>query len=86
MNIDTIASSTKLEWADNGASSLLVPDSLWFDRAQQPDGLAGFPYGRMFIDMRGPEVVEKQAIWLVTYDVRIETWTARDSQARQATR
>ena len=80
-SIDLIASSFKAAWHAVPNDSLVSPANIYLDRAEQPSGLAGFPYIEMFIVQEGYEPRTQQsyqaATALVKYKLLIEVWTTQ---------
>ena len=75
---DLIMNSFKQSWNLQGNSSLVPLASIYYGRAEQPNGLAGFPYIRCFIDEDEPEITTNlQDAWLCTYHLLIEVWTTQ---------
>lgn len=61
------------------ANTIVPIGNVYFDRAQQPAGLSGFPYMRVFIQEMPDEVISQTApgTSLITYKLTIETWTVQ---------
>jgi len=72
---DLISRSLKLAWLANPA--LMSAANIYFGRAQQPAGLAGFPYASMTIEQTGYEAVTRPGARLVTYLVQVEVYTTQ---------
>lgn len=79
MNIDTIATAFRTAWAASGGS---VPAArAYYDRAQQPSGLSGFPYLCFRVSAESPEIVgqylSSPQLRLCTYTLTIEFYTVQ---------
>lgn len=80
MRIDLIVSSLKLAWSESAYTGLLPAANIYYDRAQQPAGVAGFPYARVFVEETNREVmtvIEDGGNSLVTYTLTVEVWTCQ---------
>ena len=77
---DLIMASLKLAWSEGAYTALVPAGSFYFDRAQKPGELAGFPFVEVFIHAVNTEVVTgvEAGNSLVTYSLEIDVWTAQD--------
>lgn len=74
---DLIATSFKQQWIYSGFGYLLSVNNIFFDRAEQPAMLDGFPYMEMFIKQTSFEVVTQIGLnnSIAKYDLEIDVWT-----------
>ena len=64
-----------MAWLPN--AGIVSPANIYYDRPQQPPGLAGFPYIQCIITEDPPDVTTSQAEKLVSYHLEIKAWTAQ---------
>ena len=77
---DNIAKSVRLAWSESYFTPLMPTNHIYYDKAEQPAGKAGFPYASMKIEQVDFEVVTQLApsYSLVTYQLIIDVWTCQD--------
>ena len=80
--IASIAASIKAAWIAAGNETLVPAGHIFYDRAEQPAQLAGFPYLMMWISQDSYEVRSQQsyidAEAFVGYTIKIEAWTCQN--------
>ena len=87
MNFAGILTAFKDEWAGHGSPALLPTDNIYFDRAQQPAALAGFPYMEVFLSQVGQEVATMQGggTTLTTYELSVKVYSVQDQTGGSST-
>ena len=78
---DLIASSFKAAWQAGGGAALVLPNSIYYGRAKQPDKQAGFPFIELLIAQTSNELRSQQSYdsdtALVSYTLTVEVWTCQ---------
>ena len=87
--IASITASFKAAWTAAGNTTLVPAGNIYFDRAQQPAQLAGFPYMRIWVTQDSYEVRSQQsyidAEAFVGYTLRIEVRTCQNQTGGAST-
>jgi hypothetical protein len=71
------------------AATVVPSGNIYFDRAEQPSGLSGFPYIRVFCtdtrEIRSQDFVINNNTGFSTYTLTIEIWTVQQGNNDQMT-